>query len=199
MTEGVAPPPTPSSNFAWAPASPRLPILLPGTGEEGRHSGLACPEETQGSGPRLFRFRPIVAMPNCAHAGRMDIEGACAELERDDIERPVPHALRPMFHQIAEAFVDGDYGLLRSPVRGVDPVEPDVAKSISAYVLAYGDPLVPLDPETWLRSVYMWMDGYWAFLVDLSTTGAKVSDLTLHARLYHGSPLRLEIQSVHVQ
>jgi hypothetical protein len=42
------------------------------------------------------------------------------------------------------------------------------------------------------------MDGYWQFLVDLTTAGEKASDLTLHAKLNDGAPPRLEIQSVHV-
>ncbi|WP_425454941.1 DUF7668 domain-containing protein [Hephaestia caeni] len=48
------------------------------------------------------------------------------------------------------------------------------------------------------RSVYRWLDGYWLFLVDLTTKDEEVSDLTLHAKLADASDARLEVQSVHV-
>ncbi|MFN7399235.1 MAG: hypothetical protein ACK5SX_09305 [Sandaracinobacter sp.] len=49
---------------------------------------------------------------------------------------------------------------------------------------AYGDSLGPLDDRIWDRSIYRWMGGYWAVLLELSTFAEPVSDLTLHAKLY---------------
>jgi hypothetical protein len=42
------------------------------------------------------------------------------------------------------------------------------------------------------------MDGYWQFLIDLTTTAEPVSDLVIHARLRDDGLARLEVQSVHV-
>ena len=61
----------------------------------------------------------------------------------------------------------------------------------------YGDALAPLDDATWIRSIYQWEQGYWEFLVDLTTENQPVSDLTLHAKLWEAD-FRLEIWSVHV-
>ena len=117
---------------------------------------------------------------------------------KDDEEHPLPDSLRATFRQIADAFVDGDYELRRRSVEGVAPVPAATAEHIEDNVLAYGDALAPLDDATWVRSVYRWMDGYWQVLVDLTTEGEVVSDLTLHARVYAGEALRVEIESVHV-
>ena len=119
-------------------------------------------------------------------------------LRKDDAEHPLPERWWPTFRRIADAFVGGDYELRRQPVEGVAPVSPSTAEHIAANVSAYGDSLAPLNDAVWQRSVYRWMDGYWYVLVDLTTEGEPVSDLTLHARLTDGSGSRLEIDSVHV-
>lgn len=117
---------------------------------------------------------------------------------KDDEERPLPDSLRTTFRQIAEAFADGDYELRRHSVEGVAPIPAATAKHIANNVLAYGDALAPLNDATWERSVYRWMDGYWQVLVDLTTAGELVSDLTLHAKLYGEDAPRIEVESVHV-
>ena len=119
------------------------------------------------------------------------------KLEKDYSEHPVPEALRPTFRKIADAFVAGDYTLRSHPIEGVAPVDPEVADLIESNVTAYGDALAPLDEETWVRSIYQWEQGYWEFLVDLTTENQPVSDLTLHAKLWEAD-FRLEIWSVHV-
>lgn len=117
---------------------------------------------------------------------------------KDDEEHPLPDNLRATFRQIADAFVDGDYELRRHSVEGVAPVPAAAAEYIADNVSAYGDALAPLNDATWERSLYRWMDGYWQVLVDLTTEGEPVSDLTLHARVCAGEALRIEVESVHV-
>jgi hypothetical protein len=119
-------------------------------------------------------------------------------LQRDDLEHPVPEPWRPRFKQIADAFVAGDFQLRHHPVDGVEPVDQATAELIAENVAAYGEPLAPLNDATWERSVYRWIEGHWEVLVDLTTEGEPVSDLTLHAKLYEGDGARLEIYSVHV-
>ena len=67
--------------------------------------------------------------------------------------------------------------------------------SIAKSILAYGDSLAP---STWQHAVYRWMEGNWQMLIDLTTENERMSDLTLHAKIYGAEPLILEIQSVHV-
>lgn len=119
-------------------------------------------------------------------------------LQKDDLEHQVPEPWRSTFRQIVDAFVAGDFQLRHCPVQLVDPVELATAERIAENVTAYGDPLAPLNDATWERSVYRWMDGYWEVLVDLTTRGEPVSDLTLHAKLHDADEPRLEIDSVHV-
>jgi hypothetical protein len=119
-------------------------------------------------------------------------------LQKDYLEHPVPEPWRSTFRQIVDAFVAGDFQLRHRTVDGVEIVDRATAKRIAENVAAYGEPLAPLDDATWERSVYRWMDGYWQVLVDLTTQGDPVSDLTLHAKLHEADGPRLEIESVHV-
>ena len=119
-------------------------------------------------------------------------------LARDEIERPIPQEWRVTFQEIAAAFATGDFGLKKQPIDGVAPMDEPTSEFIARCVADYGDSIAPLQPATWERSCYLWMDGYWQFLVDLSTEAEEVSDLTLHAILREGGDARLEIQSVHV-
>lgn len=119
-------------------------------------------------------------------------------LLQDDDEHEVPLNWRASFEQIVEAFLQGDLRLSNSPLNCVESIHPDTAEGIANNLTAYGASLASLNSATWERSVYRWMDGYWLFLVDLTTVDEEVSDLTLHARLRDASEARLEIQSVHV-
>ena len=105
-------------------------------------------------------------------------------LAKDDAEHPVPEEWRSTFRQIADAFAQGDFELRTRPIDRVVPIERTMAGHFADNVSAYGEGLDPLDEQTWLWSVYRWMDGYWQFLVDLTTQSVPVSDLTLHARVY---------------
>ena len=119
-------------------------------------------------------------------------------IQRDDGEHPVPALWRPKFSEIAAALVAGDYQLSRSLIDGVEPVDPELAEIIAASIAAYGDQLTALEEATWSRSVYRWMGDYWQVLVDLSTLGEPVSDLTLHAKVFEVDCSRLKVDSVHV-
>jgi hypothetical protein len=119
-------------------------------------------------------------------------------LDKDDHEHPIPEPWRPTFRRIASAFAAGDFQLRDHRIEGVAPIPPETAQYIAGNVAAYGEPLAPLNDATWERSIYLWMDGHWEMLVDLSTETEPVSDLTLHARLYEGDELRMEIDSVYV-
>ncbi|HMI20625.1 MAG TPA: hypothetical protein VK533_13890 [Sphingomonas sp.] len=117
---------------------------------------------------------------------------------KDDAEHPIPSEWHATFREIVDAFVAGDYALRDHVIVGVSPIDTSTAASIADNVLAYGDTLAPLNPATWERSIYRWMGGYWQLLVDLTTTRERVSDLTLHAKLYRTGVTSLEIESVHV-
>jgi len=119
-------------------------------------------------------------------------------LARDDEEHSVPSELHATFREIADAFVVGDYCLRDHAIRDVCEVSPGTANAIAESVSAYGDRLAPLHRSTWGYAVYRWMGDYWQMLVDLTTEGEEVSDLTLHAKLHDTEPPTLEIESVHV-
>ena len=120
-------------------------------------------------------------------------------LQKDDAEHLVPEPLRSSFRQIADAFVAGDFELRDHAIVGVKPIDADTAKRIAGNISAYGETLAPLNEDTWDRSIYRWMDGYWQLLVDLTTTSETVSDLTLHAKLYEvGDGFTLAVESAYV-
>lgn len=117
---------------------------------------------------------------------------------QDDKEHPVPEQLRSRFQELVAAFIAGDYRLSRHALKGIAPIDEDTAQFIAGQIAAYGATLAPLNAEVWRRSIYRWMDGYWEFLIDLSTTQEPVSDLALHAKLFGDSSGRIEVSSVHV-
>ena len=119
-------------------------------------------------------------------------------LKRDGNEHPVPESLRRRFKDLASAFASENFQLAEGSVEGVSPLDADTARVIAGQVAAYGDRLAPLNDLVWERSVYRWMEGYWEFVVDLTTLLEPVSDLTLHARLMDADNARLEVRSVHV-
>ncbi len=102
-----------------------------------------------------------------------------------------------MFRQIANSFAEGDFQLCDNAIEGVAPVDVTLADFFRESVRSYGDDLAPLNDATWERSFYRWMDGYWQFLVDLTTEQEPVSDLALHAKLDEKTG-QLQLASVHV-
>ena len=123
---------------------------------------------------------------------------AALMLAQDDKEHLVPEQLRPRFQELVAAFVAGDYRLSRHALEGIAPIDEDTAQFIAGQIAAYGATLAPLNDEVWQRSIYLWMGGYWEFLIDLSTTQEPVSDLALHAKLFGDPSGRIEVSSVHV-
>lgn len=119
-------------------------------------------------------------------------------LAQDDDEHPVPDDLKPRFQELVAALVAGDFQLSKHSLGGVAPIEEDTARFIQGQISAYGAKLTSLSDEVWDRSAYRWMDGHWAFLIDLSTDDEAVSDLTLHAKLFDGPGGLIEVWSVHV-
>jgi hypothetical protein len=120
-------------------------------------------------------------------------------MQKDDAEHPVPEPLRSTFRQIADAFVAGDFRLRDHPIADVRPIDPATAEWIADNISAYGETLAPLNDETWDRSIYRWMEGYWQMLVDLTTRSEPVSHLTLHAKLYEtGGVFELVVEAVYV-
>lgn len=119
-------------------------------------------------------------------------------LAQYDKEHPVPEEIRPRFQELVAAFVAGDYRLSRPALDGIAPIDENTAEFIAGQIAAYGATLAPLNDEVWRRSIYLWMDGYWEFLIDLSTTQESVSDLALHAKLFGGPCGRIEVSSIHV-
>jgi hypothetical protein len=119
-------------------------------------------------------------------------------LQRDDDEHEVPSEWRIPFQRIVDAFLQDDFQLSDHPIDRVAPISPATAKVIVSNVNAYSASLAALNTATWERSIYRWMNGYWLFLVDLTTNDEEVSDLTVHAKLADALDARLEVQSVHV-
>ena len=120
------------------------------------------------------------------------------DLKRDDREHPIPIELRPTFVRIADAFADEDYSLLEHYIEGVSLADAETASYIADCVAAYGDPITGLDASTWQRSCYVNAGDHWQALVDLASASEKVSDLTLHSRIFINPDLRIVIDSVHV-
>ena len=118
-------------------------------------------------------------------------------LAKDEAEHTVPEPWRSKFRQIANAFAVGDFQMCDTTIEGVEPIDVSLANFFREISQSYGDELAPLNEATWERSIYRWMDGYWQFLVDLTTKHEPVSDLTLHAKLDEQTGL-LRIESVHV-
>ena len=116
-------------------------------------------------------------------------------LAKDDAEHPVPEPWRSKFRQVADAFAKGDFQLCDNAIEGVAPVDVALADFFRESARSYGDDLAPLNDATWERSIYRWMDGYWQFLVDLTTEQEPVSDLALHAKLDERTG-QLQLESV---
>jgi hypothetical protein len=103
-----------------------------------------------------------------------------AEPVKDDVQRPVPSAWRPVLREIVEAIRRGD-AALAAQIPSVRAVDPDTAAQIRDYVADYGEPLVPLPEEAWDTSVALWLGSHWEVLVDLWTEPGSRSDLVLYA------------------
>jgi hypothetical protein len=108
-------------------------------------------------------------------------------LRDDSIEQPIPTVWRPVFRDIVEAFVAGDYQL-KVGVLGVKNVSEETAAQIRNYIQDYGATLVALPEETWESSICIWSGTRWDVLVDLWTQEEGPSDLVLSAQVTEVSP-----------
>lgn len=119
-------------------------------------------------------------------------------LERDDKEHPIPEGVRPRFRELVAALVAGDFQPSNHSLERVAPIDARLADFIAEQINAYGATLAPLSEEVWERSIYVWDDPNWQFLIDLTTTEEPSSDLVLHARLAGDEEALIEVWSVHV-
>lgn len=114
------------------------------------------------------------------------------------LEHPIPTAWRPIFCNIVDAFVKGDY-LLSNNVVGVEPLSEKTASHIQRYLRDYGATLRPLPDETWKSSVCIWTGAHWDALVDLYTNEEGASDLVLSARVSDANPgFKIAVHMVYV-
>ena len=97
-------------------------------------------------------------------------------------EHPIAGAWRPMLRAVVHCLVAGDYRLTKG-VLGVEPVSPDTAEHMRAYVAGYGATLIDLPPETWRTSVSHWYGSDWSVMVDLWTAEEGRSDMVLSGRI----------------
>ncbi len=111
-------------------------------------------------------------------------------IEDEHASHPIATDWRPMLTAVVERFVKGDFSL-SSPVPGVLPVDPDIAKQNKDYVTEYGQPLVNLSIEVWNSSCAQWIGKHWDIIVDLCTATEGVSDLVLTGKVanVNGNPM----------
>lgn len=119
-------------------------------------------------------------------------------LKDESREHPIAGAWRPMLCKVVHGFVHGDYAL-STGVDGVEPVSPEKAEQMRAYVASYGATLIELPEQTWQTSVCQWYGDHWDVLVDLWTAEEGRSDLVLHGRVREtAAGFRLSVHMVYV-
>ena len=114
-------------------------------------------------------------------------------------EMPIPEVWRPVFADIVQCLIRGDFQL--KDVVSVEPVSPETARQMEAYVGEYGVQLVGLTDETWGFSACRWRQrhGHWDVLVNLQSVEEGLSDLTLRARVFESlSGYRFEVEGIYV-
>ncbi|WP_428407609.1 DUF7668 domain-containing protein [Hyphococcus sp.] len=104
-------------------------------------------------------------------------------LKDEERELPVPVIWRSALKQIVDSFVQESEPPTAVDAIVVDPIASDEAKINRQNIKDYPDPIGPLAEHSWATSIYIWMDGYWDVLVDLSTSYGETSDLVLHAKV----------------
>lgn len=104
-------------------------------------------------------------------------------LKDEERELPVPSIWRSALKQIVDSFVQERALPTLVDAIIVDPIASDEAKISRQNIQDYPDPIGPLAEFSWTTSIYIWMDGYWDVLVDLSTSDGETSDLVLHAKV----------------
>lgn len=126
------------------------------------------------------------------------VEDEVKAIKYEENELPIPTAWRPVFSEIVESFVKGDY-LLSSGILDVDSVSNETANQIKEYIQDYGEKLVSLSYETWNSSICIWMGSWWNVLIDLWTEKEGRSDMVLSAKVFESdSGFKYSIQMVYV-
>ncbi|WP_205633616.1 DUF7668 domain-containing protein [Labilithrix luteola] len=119
-------------------------------------------------------------------------------MKDENSAHPIASVWRPVFREVVNALVHGDYELVRRP-SSVAPVSAKTVDQIQGYVTDYGETLAELPDETWRTSVSHWMGTYWQVLIDLWTIESGASDLVLDAWVFETEDgFRFEINSVYV-
>ena len=110
-------------------------------------------------------------------------------------ELPIPTGWRGSLKLIADAFVSGS----KPAGDGIREIDAKSAQINAANIAAYTEQLGHLRDNAWDTSVYIWMQGYWDALIDLSTIGGERSDLVLHVRVWEiGDQLEFEPGLIYV-
>ena len=104
-------------------------------------------------------------------------------IEYSERELPVPTIWRPVFREIVQAIVDGDFTLARG-IEDVKPISRSDADFFAHSVRRYGATLTSLSEESWQTSIYARDVDFWEVLVDLTTVEEGCSDLVLFTRVY---------------
>lgn len=114
------------------------------------------------------------------------------------MQRAIPSVWRPVFGEIVNAFVRGDYALSVG-VPGVSPIPQKVADHIADYIQRYSETLVALPEDTWDTSVCIWTGSGWDTIVDLWTVREGRSDLILQTFVSEtATGFRFEVHLVYV-
>lgn len=132
----------------------------------------------------------MLSRASCCCIFGWDMNLYIAAIEDEDASHPIATDWRPTLIAVVERFVQGDFSLA-SPVPGVLPIAPDVARQNKAYVTEYGEVLVNLHNDVWNSSCAQWMGLYWQIIVDLCTETEGISDLVLTGKvsIVHGQPV----------
>lgn len=111
-------------------------------------------------------------------------------IEDEHASHPIATNWRPILTEVVDRFIKGDFSL-SSPISGVLPVGPDVARQNKGYVTEYGQQLVKLSNEVWSTSCAQWMGKHWDIIIDLCTATEGVSDLVLTGKVanVNGKPV----------
>lgn len=100
--------------------------------------------------------------------------------ENPDVEQAVPTEWRATLKTIADAFIE-----CRKPAGPrIGDVDTQTLEICQKSFTDYPDSCGELSAESWKTSVYLWMDGYWQVLVDLSNSEGETSDLVLHVQVF---------------
>ena len=117
-----------------------------------------------------------------------------------DNELPVPSAWRKQLELIAQAFNAPDPSTALSEIENVS-YRDGIVKISLGQIEDYPASRVFVGAKTWMRSIYLWQEGYWDVLVDLHIDDERdeVSDLVLPVKVTQvGNEFHFETNFIHV-